>query len=53
VYERATVRRREQDDVARVEESVRRERLTVATDGHANVVEDSADERPTRGNGED
>lgn len=43
VYERATVHREQLRDLARVEGSVRRERLAVAAEGHADVVEEPAD----------
>jgi hypothetical protein len=47
VYERATVHRHQLHDLARVEGSVGRERLAVATEGQVKVVEEPADESPT------
>ena len=47
VYERATVRRDQLHDHARVEESIRRERLALATEGDVNVAEAPADASPT------
>jgi stress response protein YsnF len=44
VHERVVLRRREADDTARVEATVRRERLQVATAGPVDVVDVAEDD---------
>ncbi|MDQ3811969.1 MAG: DUF2382 domain-containing protein [Chloroflexota bacterium] len=48
VRERVVLRRREVDDLTRVQESVQREQLQLATEGELDVTEVVVEERPTR-----